>query len=145
MHYGLIVARSGTNAGHLPIFVLLSRTIPGPFQLLEIFRVASSFPRHNQSLLRAPWNTVSVTEGSRLHKLYAPLTKYIFLQYTDIRRIDYSVRIALNVTSLSKVNIEEYSLAANSSLNIGLSYTLLVTYGCVSDLSLPLLALRNHA
>eukprot|EP00965_Chrysotila_dentata_P150943 4988086-Pleurochrysis_carterae.AAC.1 len=74
------------------------------------------------------------TEGTRLRKIYAPLTKCIFRQYTDIRRINYFVRIALNVTPLAKVNIEEYYSAVNRNLNIGVLYTLLVTYSCVFDL-----------
>eukprot|EP00965_Chrysotila_dentata_P120043 3970710-Pleurochrysis_carterae.AAC.3 len=56
------------------------------------------------------------TEGSRLRKVYAPLMKCIFRQYTYIRRIDYFVGIALNVTPLAEVNIEEYYLAANRNL-----------------------------
>eukprot|EP00965_Chrysotila_dentata_P118603 3921598-Pleurochrysis_carterae.AAC.1 len=86
----------------------------------------------------------TTTEGSRLRRTYAPSTKCIFLQYTDIRRIDYFVRIALIVTTLAKVNIEECYLPIND-LNIGVSYALLVTHSCEFDLSLPLLVLRNHA
>eukprot|EP00965_Chrysotila_dentata_P230999 6198091-Pleurochrysis_carterae.AAC.1 len=44
----------------------------------------------------------------------------MFRQYTDIRRITYFVGIALNVTPLAEVNIEEYYLAVNSNPIIGL-------------------------
>eukprot|EP00965_Chrysotila_dentata_P257901 6213036-Pleurochrysis_carterae.AAC.2 len=53
--------------------------------------------------------------------------------------------IALNVTPLAKVNIEEYYLAVNSNLHIGGLCILLVTHGCVLDLFLLPLILRNHA
>eukprot|EP00965_Chrysotila_dentata_P154364 5101606-Pleurochrysis_carterae.AAC.1 len=53
--------------------------------------------------------------------------------------------IALNVTSLAKMNDEEYCLAVNSNLNMGGLCTLLVAHGCVFDLFLPLLVHRNHA
>eukprot|EP00965_Chrysotila_dentata_P214691 6188333-Pleurochrysis_carterae.AAC.1 len=52
-------------------------------------------------------------EGLTSPQSYAPFTKCIFRQYTDIGQIDYFVGIALNVTSLAKVNIEEYYLAAD--------------------------------
>eukprot|EP00965_Chrysotila_dentata_P224237 6194059-Pleurochrysis_carterae.AAC.1 len=52
------------------------------------------------------------TKGSRHRTIsVTPLTKCIFHQYTDIRRIAYFVGIALNLTPLAKVNIEEYYLA----------------------------------
>eukprot|EP00965_Chrysotila_dentata_P071741 2370065-Pleurochrysis_carterae.AAC.1 len=41
--------------------------------------------------------------GSRHRMMYAPLTKCIFRQYTDIRRIAYFVGTALSVTPLTKV------------------------------------------
>eukprot|EP00965_Chrysotila_dentata_P100247 3311953-Pleurochrysis_carterae.AAC.3 len=53
--------------------------------------------------------------------------------------------IALNMTPLAKVNIEEYYLTVNSNLNTGGSCTLLVTHGCIFDLFLLLQVLRNHA
>eukprot|EP00965_Chrysotila_dentata_P167252 5522490-Pleurochrysis_carterae.AAC.1 len=40
------------------------------------------------------------TEDSR--PFYAPLTKCILCQYTDIRQIGYFVRVALNETPLAK-------------------------------------------
>eukprot|EP00965_Chrysotila_dentata_P098889 3270589-Pleurochrysis_carterae.AAC.1 len=52
----------------------------------------------------------NVTEGPRHRKIYASLTKCILRQYTDIRQIAYFIGIALNVTPVAKVNIEEYYL-----------------------------------
>eukprot|EP00965_Chrysotila_dentata_P019374 644572-Pleurochrysis_carterae.AAC.1 len=51
---------------------------------------------------------------------------------------------ALRVGSCSRFN-GEYYLAADSNLNMGGLCTLLVTHGCVFDLFLLLLVLRNDA
>eukprot|EP00965_Chrysotila_dentata_P186821 6168170-Pleurochrysis_carterae.AAC.1 len=53
----------------------------------------------------------NVTEGLLHREIDAQLTKCILRQYTDIRRIAYFVGMALSVTPLVKVNIEEHYLA----------------------------------
>eukprot|EP00965_Chrysotila_dentata_P236859 6201570-Pleurochrysis_carterae.AAC.4 len=62
------------------------------------------------------------------------ISSILIILIYDVSTASSELHTCYNVTTLAKVNIEEYYLAVNSNLDIGGLCTLLVTHGCVFDL-----------